>query len=232
MTVETKCPPIIQLKGISKNYINGQLELVALDNINLEVKHGSYLAISGPSGSGKSTLLNIIGLLDRPSVGTYSLNGVMTNECDANALADFRLEMIGFIFQRFNLLPRLTAIENVALPLSYRKNNSGGAVTDIAAQMLVRVGLGGREHHYPGQLSGGQQQRVAIARALINNPLFLLADEPTGALDQRTSAEILSIFDDLNANGKTIIMISHDPAVVMRAHQNMSIIDGKIAVQT
>jgi putative ABC transport system ATP-binding protein len=232
MPSEAMRPPLVRLINIAKNYIIETLETVALNDINLEVISGSYLAISGPSGSGKSTLLNIIGLLDKPSTGRYELDGVDISECDTDKLADFRLETIGFVFQRFNLLPRMTIIDNVALPLAYKRNGLNGDAAEMAFQMLQRVGLDGREYHYPSQLSGGQQQRVAIARALINNPLFLLADEPTGALDSQTGREILNIFDELNSNGITIIMISHDVTVVSRAREKMFIVDGKISHMT
>jgi ABC-type lipoprotein export system ATPase subunit len=219
---------LIRLAGVTKSYSTKHTTLKALNNISLKIDKGSYTAITGPSGSGKSTLLNIFGLLDRPTSGLYFLDGVATSGYSDNDLASLRLKTIGFIFQKFNLLPGLTALENVALPLTYRDQMVDDA-DEKALNLLAQIGLDGKENNYPAQLSGGQQQRVAIARSLINNPSFLLADEPTGALDSNTSKDILAIFDVLNANGITIIVVSHDAHVVSRARNRISIIDGKIA---
>ncbi len=219
--------PAIVLNGITKTYRNGGLEVPVLHGIDLRVQHGEYVAIMGPSGSGKSTLMNIIGCLDRATTGRYVLDGEDVSNLDDNALAEIRLRKLGFVFQGFNLLARTDAIKNVALPLFYAgvgaRERSRRA---IAA--LEDVGLGDRTTHKPNELSGGQQQRVAIARALINDPAVLLADEPTGNLDTKTSADIMAVFHRLYESGRTIIMVTHDEAVARHARRIIRLLDGLI----
>lgn len=216
---------IIELKDIGKVYGEGELGFNALKDVCFQMEEGEYVAIMGPSGSGKSTLLNIIGCLDRATSGTYLLDGRDVGACSENEMADIRLEKIGFIFQTFQLLPHKTAWENVALPLIY----AGVPLKERrkrAEDALKAVGLGDRLDHLPNQLSGGQRQRVAIARALINNPSLLLADEPTGALDSASGAQIMDLFDELNRYGVTILMITHDANIAARANKVMQIQDG------
>ena len=218
---------VISLEAVRKIYGRGRAAVEALRGIDFQVRKGEYVAVVGPSGSGKSTLMNIIGCLDRPTSGVYRLGGLEVQRLSDDVLARVRNHQIGFVFQNFNLLPRATAIENVELPLVYRgmprrKRHS------LAIEMLERVDLADRINHTPAQLSGGEQQRVAIARALVTNPLIVLADEPTGNLDTARSAEILKIFDELHAEGRTIVMITHEPDVAARAHRNVRIRDGEI----
>jgi len=219
--------PIIQIDNIMKTYKLGGETVHALNNVSLEIVQGEFLAIIGPSGSGKSTLMNMIGCLDRPDQGQYLLDGKDIGKMNDNQLAAIRNEKIGFIFQNFNLLPKLTAHENVELPLLYR-----GLPTkerrEMALESLEKVGLNDRAGHLPSQLSGGQQQRVAIARALVGNPAILLADEPTGALDSKTSKEILYVMKELNELGHTIILITHDLAIAREANRMVSIQDGEL----
>ncbi|MEE1237723.1 MAG: ABC transporter ATP-binding protein, partial [Turicibacter sp.] len=200
---------ILLMKNIIKSYYLGEEEQVILKGINLNINRGEFVSILGPSGSGKSTMMNIIGCLDKASSGQYVLSGRDIKDLDENELAEIRSKEIGFIFQSFQLLPRLTALQNVELPMIY-SGVSPVKRKEIARKMLERVGLSERLNHYPNQLSGGQQQRVAIARALSTNPTILLADEPTGALDQSTGHQVMDLFKELHAEGRTIIMITHD----------------------
>jgi putative ABC transport system ATP-binding protein len=217
----------INLRGIEKIYRTGALEVPALCGIDLYVEHGEYVAVMGPSGSGKSTLMNIIGCLDRATRGTYVLDGEDVSHLDDNALAEIRLRKLGFVFQGFNLLARTDAIKNVALPLFYA-GVSAKERNRRAVEVLGVVGLADRATHKPNELSGGQQQRVAIARALINDPAVLLADEPTGNLDSRTSEDILALFSKLHGTGRTIIMVTHDENVARNARRIIRLRDGLI----
>jgi len=220
--------PVAELLHVDKIYGQGEAQVKALDNLCLRVERGDYLAVMGTSGSGKSTAMNIIGCLDRPSAGTYRLNGVAVETLSDDQLADVRNRELGFVFQQFHLLPQLTAIENVILPMIYAGVPSEQR-RQRARQALERVGLGHRLDNRPNQLSGGQQQRVALARAIINQPALLLADEPTGALDSRTTEEVLAIFDDLNAQGITILLVTHEAEVGARAGRVVHFRDGRVA---
>ena len=214
-----------QMQGINKFYQMGEEQMHILKDIDLEIERGEYLSVLGPSGSGKSTLMNIIGCLDTPTSGRYILDGAVIEEMSEVELAAIRSREIGFIFQNSQLLPRLSALRNVEVPLIY----AGVPPKERrrrAQEMLVRVGLEDRMYHYPNQLSGGQQQRVAIARALVGNPSILLADEPTGALDQKTGKQVMALFQELNGEGRTIIMITHDMNIAAYAHRVVHIIDG------
>ena len=223
--------PLVELSDLVKVYRMGETEVRALDGVSLKIARGEFVAVMGPSGSGKSTLMNILGCLDRPTSGVYRLDGVDVARLDANARAEVRNHRIGFVFQNFNLLSRTTALENVELPLLY---GNGGLDTRArhvrALQALHRVGLEGRERHHPAQLSGGQQQRVAIARALITDPAILLADEPTGNLDSRTTIDVLDLFQSLNDLGRTVVLITHEPDVSARAKRRVVFRDGRIVV--
>ncbi|MGB8519897.1 MAG: ABC transporter ATP-binding protein [Candidatus Tumulicola sp.] len=224
-------PRAIELRDIRKTYENGALKVPVLHGLTFTIDRGEYVAIMGPSGSGKSTLMNIIGCLDRPSSGTYVLDGVDVSELDDNALAELRLRKLGFVFQGFNLLARTDALKNVALPLFYAGIPARRRM-QRAQQALEEVGIGDRGHHQPSQLSGGQQQRVAIARALINDPAVLLADEPTGNLDSRTSDDIMALFERLHAGGRTIVMVTHDPNVAKNAERVVQLLDGLVVSDT
>lgn len=218
---------ILQLTDIHKHYLQDKLEVPVLKNIAFEVEAGEYVAIMGPSGSGKSTLMNILGCLDLPSSGQYFLNGQDVSKLSDKELSDLRLKEIGFVFQSFQLLSRQSALENVELPLTYagvpKKERRERVI-----QALERVGLGDRLHFKPTQLSGGQKQRVAIARAMVNNPTILLADEPTGALDSKSGAQIMELFKKLNEEGVTIVMITHDRNIAEQAKRQIAILDGEI----
>ena len=218
---------MIKLEKVSKIFNIGGEEIKALDNVSLEIKKGDFVSIIGPSGSGKSTLMNILGLLDVPNSGKYLLDNIETNKLSENELAEIRNKKIGFIFQNFNLLQKMNAIENIQLPLMYRGLTNKES-REIAYNFIKKVGLKGREEHLPSQLSGGQQQRVAIARAIAGNPEIILADEPTGALDSKTSIEIMNKLQELNENGQTIIIITHDITVAKRAKKIIKILDGKL----
>jgi putative ABC transport system ATP-binding protein len=216
---------MIRAEALVKQYILGTTTVRALDGVDFEVPQGEMLAITGPSGSGKSTLMHIIGCLDRPDGGAYILAGEDVSRLSTNRLAEIRNRRIGFVFQTFNLLPRLTALENVELPMLYA--GMRGA-KDRAAEALRAVGLADRMKHVPNQLSGGQRQRVAVARALITDPAILLADEPTGNLDSKTGEEILTMFESLNAAGRTIIVVTHEPDIAARCTRQIHMRDGKI----
>lgn len=224
----TDATPIIQTEDLRKVYSPGtQAEVKALDGVNLRIDRGEFVAIMGASGSGKSTLMNVIGCLDRPSGGRYLCDGVDVATLDAESLARLRLEKIGFVFQGFNLLSRMDALHNVMMPLGY-SNTPLAERTERARAALEAVGLGERTHHRPGEMSGGQQQRVSIARALINQPALVLADEPTGALDTKTSAEVMKLFEKLKAQGQTIVLITHEADVAHHADRICVMRDGKL----
>ncbi|WP_019949703.1 ABC transporter ATP-binding protein [Hymenobacter aerophilus] len=220
-------PPVIQTDDISKVYRMGAEEIHALQSVSITIERGEYVAFMGPSGSGKSTLMNIIGCLDTPSGGSYVLNGHDVSNMSDNQLADVRNREIGFVFQSFNLLPRATSLDNVALPLIYAGYGKSER-HEMAREALRSVGLAERALHKPNELSGGQRQRVAIARALVNNPSIILADEPTGALDTRTSHEIMELFEALYARGNTIIMVTHEEDIAMHAHRIVRLRDGLV----
>jgi len=216
---------------MTRHFLLGDELVEALRGIDLTIHRGEYVAIVGPSGSGKSTLMNLLGCLDTPTSGRYLLDGQEVQALDDDALAENRNRKIGFVFQSFNLLPRASAIENVALPMLYA-GASRAARREAAISALRRVGLGDRLHHRPDQLSGGQRQRVAIARALVNHPAVLLADEPTGNLDQRTGTEIIALFERLHLEGVTVILVTHDHSLAERTDRQIVIVDGKIARDT
>ena len=218
---------LIQLQGITKYYEMGFQVVKALDGINIDVFRNDYLAFIGSSGSGKSTMLNILGCLDKPTKGQYHLNGTNVENLDQNELSEIRNKEIGFIFQSFNLLPRANALGNVMQPLIYR-NIGIRQRKEIAIEALERVGLADRMDHLPNQLSGGQRQRVAIARALVTHPSILLADEPTGNLDSRTTIEIMQLFDELHAEGHTLIVVTHEDEIAHHCHRIIEMKDGKI----
>jgi putative ABC transport system ATP-binding protein len=221
--------PVIEISDLKKVYRMGEVEVHALKGISLTVERGELLAIMGPSGSGKSTLMNILGCLDRPTSGTYRLDGIDVSRLDRDQRAEIRNSKIGFVFQSFNLLSRTRAVENVELPMLYSDLGlSSLERSRRSREALARVGLAGREDHYPSQLSGGQQQRVAIARALVTDPAILLADEPTGNLDSRTSEEIMGIFQELNDAGKTVVLITHEPDIAAHAKRVVYVRDGMI----
>ena len=219
---------VIRIEGVARIYGSGENEVRALRGVDLTVEPGELIAVMGSSGSGKSTLMNIMGCLDVPTSGAYHLDGVRVDGLGKNALADLRNQKLGFVFQGFNLLSRTSALENVELPLLYDRLGRWQDTRALAAAALERVGLGGRLEHHPSELSGGQQQRVAIARALVTSPAILLADEPTGNLDSKTSLEIMGIFQELNDEGKTIVLITHEPDIAQHAKRIVHVRDGLI----
>ena len=219
--------PIIELEKVSRIYDTGKVQVPALRGVNLEVANGEFLAIIGPSGSGKSTMMNILGCLDRPTSGRYVLDGQAVDELDDDGLAQVRSRSIGFVFQSYNLLPRTSALENVATPLMYQGVGKKERLRRAQAA-LERLGLGDRMAHVPSELSGGQQQRVGIARALVTEPALLLADEPTGNLDSHSGAEVLDLFKDLHAVGRTIVLITHDVDVAAAADRAIHLRDGQL----
>ncbi|MGV3597845.1 MAG: ABC transporter ATP-binding protein [Bacteroidota bacterium] len=218
---------LIHLQHIQRRYIMGTEVLYALKDVNIEIFKGEYVALMGPSGSGKSTLMNVLGALDTPTAGTYMLNGKDVSSMGDNELADIRNQEIGFVFQTFNLLPRLSSLENVALPLIYAGIKKEERLAR-AMEVLKSVGLGDRVNHRPNELSGGQRQRVAVARALVNRPSIILADEPTGNLDTKTSVEIMQLFEDLHKQGNTIIVVTHEEDIAQRAKRIVRLRDGLV----
>jgi putative ABC transport system ATP-binding protein len=220
---------VVELDDVHKIYRSGEMEVHAVCGVSLKIQTGEFVALMGSSGSGKSTLMNIVGCLDRPTHGRYLLDGQDVSHLERDQLADYRNTKLGFVFQSFNLLPRTSARENVELPLLYgTRRLTNAELREKADEVLNSVGLTGREDHHPSQLSGGQQQRVAIARALINDPEVLLADEPTGNLDSRTSVEIMGIFQQLNNHGITVIMVTHEPDIASYARRNVMMRDGAV----
>jgi putative ABC transport system ATP-binding protein len=218
---------IISLDHVSRTYDMGRMEVPALSDVSLEVHPGEFVAIVGPSGSGKTTMMNILGCLDRPTVGNYSLAGTAVAALDDNGLAKVRSRSIGFVFQSYNLLPRTTALDNVATPLLYQGVSRGQRVARAKAA-LERLGMGDRLDHEPTELSGGQQQRVAVARALVTQPELILADEPTGNLDSHAGAEVIAILHELNAAGRTIVLITHDAEIAASANRQIHLLDGRV----
>jgi len=219
--------PLISIENLKKTYIMGMERVHALKSVTIDINKNEYVALMGPSGSGKSTLMNLLGCLDTPTAGTYFLNDVNVSNMTDSELAEVRNKEIGFVFQTFNLLPRLSSLENVALPLVY-SGMSKRDRNDRARTVLESVGLGDRVEHKPNELSGGQRQRVAIARALVNNPAIILADEPTGNLDTKTSIEIMEIFEKIHDNGNTIILVTHEPDISEHAHRIIRLRDGLV----
>ena len=226
-TVTTKEEPLITIKDIGRKYVIGSEVIHAIKSVSLTINKGEFVALMGPSGSGKSTLMNILGCLDTPTKGEYILNGINVSHMTDNDLAEVRNTEIGFVFQTFNLLPRNSALDNVALPLVYA-GISKEKRNDRARRALENVGLGNRTDHRPNELSGGQRQRVAVARALINDPSIILADEPTGNLDTKTSIEIMGLMEDIHAKGNTIILVTHEEDIAMHAHRIVRMRDGLV----
>jgi ABC-type lipoprotein export system ATPase subunit len=224
---------LIELRKLGRTYDLGEVQVHALRSVTLDIAAGEFMALIGPSGSGKSTLMNTVGCLDRPTTGTYRLDGVNVGRLGVDALARLRNRKIGFVFQNFNLLPRTTALENVEVPMLYDPGTTRRARHRRARELLARVGLADRLDHKPNQLSGGQQQRVAIARSLVNRPSILLCDEPTGNLDTRTSREIMAFFRELNrTEGLTVILVTHDVEVARQADRAVVLVDGEVVVDT
>jgi len=219
--------PLIEMQELSKTYLMGETKVHALRGVSLTIEAGEFVAIMGPSGSGKSTLMNMLGCLDRPDQGIWRLNGEEIGRLSDDQLASIRNRTVGFIFQNFNLLSRSSALKNVELPLLYRGLKQEQR-RQIASEALSKVGLSDRVHHKPKELSGGQQQRVAIARALVGDPKIILADEPTGNLDSRSGLEIMSLLQELNLQGRTLIMVTHDPAIAEQCHRIVRLLDGRV----
>lgn len=232
VNVRSKPMPVIDLAGVHKHYQTDRVDVHALRGIDLRLEHGEYVTVMGPSGSGKTTLLEILGCLSQPSEGTYHLQNQSVTTLNSDQLARLRGEEIGFVFQAFNLLPRLSAVENVELPLVYRRDSrekvSRRERRERAMEALERVGLGARARHLPNEISGGERQRVAVARALVNRPALLLADEPTGNLDTKTGDEVLELFDQVHHDGNTLVVVTHDPKIGARAPRCLTIRDGLI----
>lgn len=222
---------VIKIRGIKRDFPLGQEVVKVLKGIDLDIEKGEYVALMGPSGSGKSTLMNLLGCLDTPTEGTYELNGNDVSNMTDDELAEIRNKEIGFVFQTFNLLPRTTALENVALPMIYA-GASKGQRSERASEVLTDVGLADRMDHKPNQLSGGQRQRVAVGRALVNKPSIILADEPTGNLDSVTSREIMALFDQIHANGNTVILVTHEEDIAKHAHRVIRLMDGTVESDT
>jgi putative ABC transport system ATP-binding protein len=222
--------PVVQIRDIHKIYESGEIPVHAVRGVSLDIMRGEFVALMGASGSGKSTLMNVLGCLDRPTKGSYLLDGIDIDKLDRNELADLRNQKLGFVFQGFNLLARTTALENVELPMLYgrHRKNSGRQIRDRAMHCLEIVGLANRYDHFPNQLSGGQQQRVAIARGLVNEPHVLLADEPTGNLDSKTSVDIMGVFQKLNDQGITIVMVTHELDIASFCKRNLILRDGVV----
>ena len=223
--------PLIKITNIKRDFPLGNEIVYVLKGIDLEINKGEYVALMGPSGSGKSTLMNILGCLDTPTSGTYILNGKHVSEMQDDELAGIRNKEIGFVFQTFNLMPRTTALDNVALPMVYAGHSRSERV-ERATEVLTQVGLNDRMDHKPNQLSGGQRQRVAVARALVNKPSIILADEPTGNLDSKTSVEIMNLFNEIHANGNTVILVTHEEDIAAYAHRIIRLRDGIIESDT
>ena len=223
--------PLIKITNIKRDFPLGNEIVYVLKDIDLEINKGEYVALMGPSGSGKSTLMNILGCLDTPTSGTYILNGKHVSEMQDDELAGIRNKEIGFVFQTFNLMPRTTALDNVALPMVYAGHSKSERV-ERATEVLTQVGLQDRMDHKPNQLSGGQRQRVAVARALVNKPSIILADEPTGNLDSKTSVEIMNLFNEIHANGNTVILVTHEEDIAAYAHRIIRLRDGLIESDT
>jgi putative ABC transport system ATP-binding protein len=219
---------VIKIRGIIRDFPLGQEIVKVLKGIDLDIEQGEYVALMGPSGSGKSTLMNLLGCLDTPTAGSYLLNGKDVSNMSQDELAEIRNKEIGFVFQTFNLLPRTTALDNVALPMIYAGASKAQRI-ERAEEVLDDVGLADRMDHKPSQLSGGQRQRVAVGRALVNKPSIILADEPTGNLDSKTSIEIMNLFDDIHANGNTVIVVTHEEDIAAHAHRIIRLIDGQVA---
>ena len=221
---------VIQTTSLTKVYGMGDIQVAALDGVDVQINEGEFVAVMGPSGSGKSTLMNILGCLDRPTSGGYVLDGEDVSVMDKVQLAEIRNRKLGFIFQSFNLLSRTTALENVMLPLVYKRNGrlSNKERTEMGMSVLDMVGLADRAHHEPMEMSGGQRQRVAIARALVNDPALIMADEPTGNLDTKTSVEIMQLLHDLHSRGRTIVMVTHEPELAKHTERTIVLVDGKL----
>lgn len=221
---------IIETQDVTKIYGKGEIQIAALDGVSIRIKPGEFVAVMGPSGSGKSTLMNILGCLDRPTEGRYILNDIDVSKMGRAHLAGIRNRMIGFVFQSYNLLPRTSALKNVMAPLLYNRQNKRDREErmEIAAAVLESVGLGDRLYHKPQELSGGQNQRVAIARALVNDPVLILADEPTGNLDSKSGEEIMELLHNLHGGGRTIVMVTHDPAIAEHTGRTIHLLDGRI----
>ena len=223
--------PLIKITNIKRDFVLGNEIVYVLKGIDLQINKGEYVALMGPSGSGKSTLMNLLGCLDTPTSGTYILNGKDVSQMQDDELAEIRNKEIGFVFQTFNLMPRTTALDNVALPMVYAGHSKSERV-ERATEVLTQVGLNDRMDHKPNQLSGGQRQRVAVARALVNKPSIILADEPTGNLDSKTSVEIMNLFNEIHANGNTVILVTHEEDIAAYAHRIIRLRDGIIESDT
>jgi putative ABC transport system ATP-binding protein len=225
--VQASHPAIVRLEGVAKTYDLGKIQVEALKEVDIAIETGEYLAIMGPSGSGKSTLLNLLGCLDRPSAGSYYIDGTDVSLLDDDSLSDIRNRKLGFVFQSYNLIPQLTVLENIEVPLYYQGLPEKQS-REKAEMLARRMGLADRMLHRPMELSGGQQQRVAIARALANDPVMILADEPTGNLDSATGADVLQVMDDLHAEGKTLVVVTHDSSVAKRSRRVIRMMDGRV----